>query len=152
MVNKSVSKRLPLFKFNAFFLMWIITLSQDSTWSPVTRRHRHGVVNICQIKLHPSTETFPKTATDFPFAHLPSSCFCPRNPKLLWFEAASQKLWDIFTWNVVEPWIWARQVSLASVSAVGAWRQNTSCHWRDMQGWLLLGSKRGRSSLKEQSS
>lgn len=53
----------------------------------MTRRHRRGVNGVCNIKLGPSTETFPKTETGFPFAHFPS-CFCPRNPKLLWFEAA----------------------------------------------------------------
>lgn len=87
MWKKSISNKLQLFTFNAFFLTWIITLSQDSIWSSVTRRHRRGMAHVCQIKLHASTETFPKIETGFPFAHFPS-CFCPRNPKLLWFAAA----------------------------------------------------------------
>lgn len=99
MWKESVRNRLPLFTFNMFFLTWKTTLALERTRSPMSRRCRSGVAHVSQTKLHPSIEVFPKTETDFSSAHLPSSCFFPRDPRLLWFQAAQgpKRLWGILT-------------------------------------------------------
>lgn len=79
------SNSLTLFTFTKFFLMSEITLPLVSTRHPVTRRHSSGVAGVSQIKLNPSTETFPKSETVF-FSCSPSLfLFLPQNAQLLWF-------------------------------------------------------------------